>query len=247
MPKPKSPDANYFSWCIAYIDAEYIEKVTTELAKYREYREIEAYIPTVKILKKTFKGKQTFENVPLLFNYGFFKIPRKYAIHYKFLDDLKDNISCIFAWIKDPHKLVARNPKLRLNEKAFYSEKEIPIATATSKEISELIKKSFNYSAHSSDEIDRVKPGDQITLHGYPFEGVLATIVEINPKKEVVKVKINIFDQQRDVEVDYDNVFFTMYHSKNYDDSISVKNSLRTKVEPSGEMDNQQFKNFSHE
>lgn len=244
--KPKKPDAHYFSWVIAYIDAAYIDKVTKELAKFREYREIEAYIPTVKILKKTFKGKQTFEEVPLLFNYGFFKIPRKFAIHHKFLDDLKDNISCIYAWVKDPHKIVKKAKNLKLGEKTFYSEKEIPAATATAKEIAILTKDSFNYSAHSADDIDKVKPGSMITLRGYPFEGVVATVIEINPKKENVKVKINIFDQLREVDVSFDNVFFTIYHARNYDDSVSVKNSFNAMVE-SGPVDQKQFKNFKDE
>lgn len=245
MPKPSKPDAHYFSWCIAYIDASFISKVGAELAKYREYKEIEAYIPTVKILKKTFKGKQTFEDVPLLFNYGFFKIPRKFAIHKKFLEDLQQNISCIFGWVKDPHKIRKKATNLKLGERTFYPEKEIPAATATAEEISRLVKDSFNYSAHSSDDIDRVGPGSMITLRGYPFDGVTATVVEINPKKEVVKVKISIFDQMRDVEVSYDNVFFTMYHSKNYDDSVSIKNSLNAMVE-SGTLDKQTFKNYKN-
>lgn len=227
-------NANYFSWVVAYIDSAHIDKVTQELAKYREYAEVEAYIPTVKILKKTFKGKQTFEEVPLLFNYGFFKIPRKFAIYSKFLEDLKNNISCIYDWVKDPHKVRKTKPGLQLGERDNYSEKDIPAATANAKEISELLKKSFNYSAHSADDIDKLEAGQTITLHGYPFDGVMATVVEINHRKETVKVKIPIFDQLRNVDVSYDNVFFTIYHSKSYDDSVTVKNSLNAMVEFGG-------------
>lgn len=227
-------NAHYFSWCIAYIDGTHIDKVTRELAKHKEYAEVEAYIPTIKILKKTFKGKQTFEEVPLLFNYGFFKIPRKFAIYPKFLEELKNDISCIYDWVKDPHKIRKTKPGLKLGEREVYSEKDIMAATANIKEITELIKKSFNYSAHSSEDIQQLAPGNIITLHGYPFEGMTAKVVEINPKKETVRVKLTIFDQLRDVNVSYDNVFFTIYHSKNYDDSITIKNSLNAMVEFGG-------------
>src|SRR5882757_7780452 len=111
--KSKKADNNYYSWVVAYIDSTFISSVEKELSKFEIYREIEAYIPTVKVLKKTFKGKQTWEEVPLLFNYGFFKIPRKFAVHHKFLEDLKNNISCIYAWVKDPVKVVKTKPKLR--------------------------------------------------------------------------------------------------------------------------------------
>lgn len=242
----KRGENHYFSWLIAYIDGSQIGKVEKELSRYKEYAEIVAFIPTVKVLKKTFKGKQTFEEIPLLFNYGFFKIPRKFAVHAKFLDDLKDNISCIYAWVKDPQKVIKKKQNLRLDQKAFYTENEIPVATAGSKEIARLVKDSFNYSAHSAEDLEKIKPGSIITLHGYPFEGVTATVVMIDPKKQSVKVKITIFDQLREMTVAYDNVFFTIYHNSNYDDSISIKNSLNATVE-AGALDKKTHKDYTHE
>lgn len=222
---------NYYSWCICYIDAAYIEKVVAELDKYPEYEEIEACIPTVKILKKTFKGKQEFEQIPLLFNYGFFKIPRKFAVHHKFLEDLKNNISCIYSWVKDPQKVMEIRPRLRLDKKSVYLENEVPVATCTSEQVARLVKESFNYSAHSAEDLANIKPGSHIILRGYPFEGVNATILKVNDKKQEVEVEINIFDSVRKVMVAYDNVFFTIYHGRNYDDSIGTTQSLDVMVE----------------
>lgn len=233
----------YFCWAVAYIDASLMSTAVEELNKYPEYKEIEVYIPTVKVLTKTFKGIQKFEEVPLLFNYGFFRIPRKFAIHSKFLEDLRNNVSCIFYWVKDPHKVIKNKPRLNLGPKSVYLDKEIPVATATSKEVAYLIKNTFNYSAHSSEDLGSVMPGAMITLRGYPFEGMTATILEINDKKKSVKVKLKIFDQVREVMVAYDNVFFTIYHNNNYDDSIGVKNSLNAMTE-AGALDKQTFTNY---
>lgn len=236
-------NAHYFSWCIAYIDSTHLDKVNKELAKYKQYAEVEAYIPTVKILKKTFKGKNTFEEVPLLFNYGFFKIPRKFAIHSKYLEDMKGHISAIYEWVKDPHKIKKSVSGLKLGERDFYSENDISAATADPKEVAELMKKSFDYSAHSKTDIAQLHPGQMITLHGYPFDEVTVTVVEINPKKETVKVRLNIFDQMRDVDVSYDNVFFTIYHGRSYDDTVTVKNSLNAMVE-FGSLDKKTAKDY---
>lgn len=231
-PEPPKPD-NYFVWVVAYINSDYLERVYSDLAKYPEYSEIEAFIPTIRVLKKTFKGKQHFEDVPLLFNYGFFKIPRKYAVHASFLDSMKSHISCIFSWVKDPLKAMSRS---------YRGAHDISYATATEQEIGILLKDSFNYSAHDASEISQVKIGSIITLRGYPWEGIQAELVEILENKKQVKVKIAIFDQQREITVSFDNVFFTMYRKENHDDSLSITQSLDAMAD-NHKLDKVMFKN----
>ncbi len=217
---------NEFVWVIAYIDASYISKVERELSKHAEYNEVKAFIPTIKILKKSFKGKQHFEEVPLLFNYGFFKIPRKYAIHFQYLEALKSHVSCIYAWVKDTSKVYGENPKIRPDGKSVYADNDVAIATATDEEISNLLRETFHYSAHDKDEVDRLKPGDLIRLHSYPWDGLDAEVVSIDTKKREVKVSIKIFEVLKEVKISFDNVFFTMYHNKNYDDSMLLASSV---------------------
>lgn len=237
--------SHYWSWLVAYIDAESVSKVHDELSNYPEYREVEAYIPTVKVLKKTLKGKDSFEYVPMLFNYGFFKVPRKYAVHPNYLENMKKNITCIYGWVKDLARMKKTTNGLKLGERKFINEQEISVATVSSKDITELIKSAVDYSVHSREDIDRLKPGQFIMLHGYPWDNVPGTVVEINPKKQEVKVKVMILNQLRDVNVDvsYDNVFFTIYHGRRYDDSIGIKNNLNTDLDTS--LNNSTFKKYS--
>lgn len=219
-------DPNYFCWVIAYIQAEYISKVTEDLERFIEYKEVEAYIPTVKVLKKKFKGKDQFDEIPLLFNYGFFRVPRKFATSKLYLDNMQKNISCIYSWVKDPLKTPRKN-RIRPEGTRTYSDHNIHIATATSEEIYELLKGSFLGDIHDSTEVDRLKPGDTITLRGYPWEGIIAEVMEINKKGRDIKVKITLFGEaKQEVTVSFDNVFFTVYHNKSYDDSISSTESI---------------------
>lgn len=213
--------SNYYCWVVAYIDSDFLHLVKPQLARYPEYAEVEPYIPTVKVLKKKFKGKDAFDEIPLLFNYGFFKIPRKYAVHREYLDGLQRNISAIYGWVKDASKRVKNASNV--NE---WDDSYVSVATATAHEITHLIKSSVDIGAHSSDDITMLKPGDFITLKGYPFDGVNAEFVSVDEKKKRVKVKIIIFDHTKEVDVSYDNVFFTVYHGKSYDDSLTIKNSL---------------------
>lgn len=235
---------NKYAWLIAYIDAAHIERVQRDLAKYPEYKDITAYIPTIKLLRKSFKGKNEFEDVPLLFNYGFFKVPRKYAIYKNFLESMQQNIACIYAWVKDPAKVVETFPKIRMDGKSVYGDKYIPVATATAEEVANLVKNSDNYSTHDAQDIKNLKEGDVIILHGYPFEGVKAKIVEVDVDKEEMKVEIMIFDQLRPIKVvSFDNIFFTVYHNNGYDDSVLYAGSIDAITE-SKKVDKKQKQNY---
>lgn len=222
---------NYYCWVVGYIDSALLEKLENQLDKNQEYAEIEAYIPTVRILKKTDKKGQHFEEVPLLFNYGFFKIPRKFAIHREFLEQMQKNISCIYAWVRDPLKLVKGKPILRPDgghiDYSQFDDTYIDVATASSADISRMIREALTYSAYSSEHLDSLQLGDEITLRGYPWEGIRATIKTIDPIKETVKVEVNIMERMTAVNLSFDSVFFTIYHDRgNYDDSISIVKSL---------------------
>jgi transcription antitermination factor NusG len=217
---------NKFCWVVAYINSEFLDIVQKQLSKYAEYKDVEPLIPTIKVLKKKFKGKQQFQDVPLLFQYGFFKMPRKFAIHYSFLENMQKNISCIYGWVKDPHKVIGRMKKRRGIE-----DNDIPVATATAKEISKLIRASLEIGAHGSDDLQMLKEGDFIILKGYPYEGVEAEYIRMDEKKRMVRVRIIMFNQMREIDVSYDNVFFTIYQNKGYDDSVSTEASLDEMVE----------------
>jgi transcription antitermination factor NusG len=217
---------NKYCHVVAYVNSEFIDIVEKQLKKHREYKDIKAIIPTIKVLKKTFKGKHQFEDVPLLFQYGFFKIPRVLAIHADFLENLQKNISCIYGWVMDPHKLVRPHRVEKSKATGKLTDKHVPVATATSKEVSKLLRAAVDLGAHSAEDIKMLKPGDYITLKGYPYEGVEAEFMSLNPAKRLVKVRMILFSQLKEVEVSYDNVFFTLYTNKGYDESKLSETSL---------------------
>ena len=241
MPK-KRPD-RYYCWLIAYIDSTTVNLVQKEIQRNPEYKEVEVFIPMVKVLKKTHKGEHQFEDVPLLFNYGFFKVPRKYAVSAAYLDNMQNNITCLYGWLKDPHKNIMRDATRKWKK---IKDQDIPFATATSEEVTELVKKSFDYSIHSAEDMGTIKAGDFITLRGYPFDGLQAEVSEIDYKKKQARVMIHIFEGKREVDVSFDNIFFTVYQSHNYDDSLSNYESLDEMAETK-KLDKKLFKSRSHE
>ena len=237
--QPKKRDKLY-CWVIAYIDSKFINQIIPQLSRNLEYRDVEVYIPTVKVLKKKFKGKEQFDEVPLLFNYGFFKIPRVYAVHRNYLENLQKNITAIHGWVKDYSKVL----KKRKGESMKGDDRYISVATATSEEIARLVQTSMNIGAHSAEDINLVNPGEMIVLRGYPFDGVEAELIEVDPKRKRVKVKI-LQLWGKIVEVSYDNVFFTIYQNNNYDDTVTIQKSL-DELQANNKLDQFEFKNLKN-
>lgn len=204
-----------FVWCICRINKDYTHNLDYDLGRDDKYEDIEAYIPTVKVLKKTFKGKEQFDNVPLLFNYGFFKIPRIYAIRPYFLRKLREDVKCIYSWVRDAASVLSEHPVLSAdNVETRNKNYEYSVATASDAEISYLMASAASNSVYSQEDIERLEEGQQITLHGYPFDNVPATVIKINHSKKEVKVKLELFQVMKEVSVSFDNVFYTVYKSK---------------------------------
>lgn len=194
-------------WLIAYIDTSKVPLLVKDLNKSNQFSEIEAYVPTVKVLKKQFKGKDIFDEVPLLFNYGFFKVPRVWAINVDLLAKLKADITCIAHFVKDPAK----------------PQSEVKCATATQSDIENIIMAAKANNIYSAHDIDNLKIGSLVNLVGYPFEGMEATVVHVNKQSKKIRVTLDLGfeggENGKEVEVSFDNVFYTIYkgsHDENY-------------------------------
>lgn len=202
-----------FAWCIAHLDLSTLDRLERDLFKSNQYQDIEAYIPTVRIIKKQFKGKHEFQDVPLYFNYGFFKIPLVWALNIDLLLRIRDDITCISHWVRDPARV--HNSSLI----------EVPVATVTEKQIKQIKKTAQNYSVFSSEDLSNVKVGDEVELKGYPFEGMIGTVLDIDNRGKKVKLLINMDFIQREVTVSFENVFYSIYQGS-HDEDYNVEKTL---------------------
>lgn len=240
--KKKNQKEVKYAWCIAYINRDFIGRVQEELNNYNY--DIETYIPTVNIIKKKFKGKDMFELVPLLFNYGFFKIKYTDACNPEFLMELRTRVTCIYGWVKDPAKGV-RNINLRANNQEYGN--ALPTtALATDAEIAALVETSSTLNIYSAEELDRFKVGDYIQLKGYPFDNMPAKLLEINHHKKSIRVELQMDALVKEITVSFENVFYTVYQG--HDDSIQNNVSF-DESESKGIKDKLMFQSdyFEHE
>ena len=105
----------------------------------------------------------------------------------------------------------------RKKGKKIYDVRDIPYATIEAYEVEYFKALEPSISTHSASEIERLKKGDYINLKGYPFDNLDAQVISINHAKEKVKVSLISGDQTKEVEVSFDNIFFSVY--ENYDEN----------------------------
>ena len=212
-------------WCIALIDFKKLNTIDPGLKgmglKY------ELGIPTVVVLRKRFKNKEFFERVPLMFNYGFIKLPNKVAKNRDRLIKIKDRIPGIFSWMF----------KSGYND---YAVEHVPESI-----VIRLMRLGDNLSIFSKGDLERVKKGDLITLKGYPFDGLPAEIINIDHKARKVRVNLFIMEAFREVTVSFDNVFYSIY--KDFDEALSNNSIDGIEAQYKNALDKFQFKNLSND
>jgi len=195
-------------WVIAYINRDHIHLVEKELHQY-EYSKVKVLIPTIKILRKKFKGKDHFEEVPLLFNYGFFSIPIRNAINPEYLSELRQRITCLYGWVKDITEM-SSHANFRMDDQGI-KEALSNLAIAKDSELASLLGEAQIKGVHDSRDIDRLEKGQLIRLKGYPFDDMDAEFISINKSKKEVEVMLHIGEIMKIAKVSFDNVFYTVY------------------------------------
>lgn len=198
-------------WVTAIISPKKITTVERDLLKSRlkgKHRGVKAYIPTVKILTKQVKGKRFYDTLPMLFNYAFFRVPKYYIPNHKFLEDLKKDMECILSWVKDPCL-----PQTRLYN-------PLGVAIVSDFAIRNLETQEEKKTFYTAKDLNRIKKGDIITLHGYPFEGLPVEIIKVVESKQYVSVRLLLETSIKLTRVSFDNVFYSIYKDVYTEDSM---------------------------
>lgn len=198
-----------YSYCIFYIERKYSDRINQEL-KEKGYDQIKAIIPTVNVLRKTVKGKMVFEEVPVLFNYGFMKMPTELAFSRPFLNKLRRNISGIRTWLRNTETMHPRKKKVRIDNAEDFDDFSL-VATCSRKEVRRFKRIARENKKFSVDDLVNVKPGDYLVLRGYPYEGVDATVLEVDHLCKRVKVLIYPEMGRMEVWLPFDNVIYSVY------------------------------------
>lgn len=209
-------------YCIFYIERKFYRTINDEL-KAKGYKGIRAIVPEIKILKKAIKGKTYYEEVPVLFNYGFMRMPVELAYSRTFLRKLRKDITGIRTWLKSTQTMFPKKKRRRIDNAEDWDDFSM-VATCPRSEVKRFRKISRANKKYSLEEITKLKEGDYVVLNIYPYEGVDATIKKVNRKEKTVTLNLYPNMGTMEVTIPLDHVLYSIYH--NYDPESLFVNPL---------------------
>lgn len=205
----------HYSYCVFYLEDKYYQNINKDL-KESGYRHIRAIIPTIRfITKNSSRGKDVYQEEPLLFNYGFMKIPTSLVYNRQFLNKLKKGISGIRCWLKNTESLHRkRGNKARVDNAEDFDDFS-QVAIVPRKEVRRFLQISRENKRLSIEDISSIHVDDYIELRHYPYIGADAVVKEVDLKND--RVKLQIYPQSSKVEtwLPLDMVVYSVY--ENYD------------------------------
>lgn len=209
-------------YCIFYIERKFYRTINEEL-KAKGYKGIRAIVPEVKILKKAIKGKTYYEEVPVLFNYGFMRMPVELAYSRTFLRKLRKDIMGIRTWLKSTQTMFPKKKRRRIDNAEDWDDFSM-VATCPRSEVKRFRKISRANRKYSLEDISKLKPHDYVVLNIYPYEGVDATIKKVNRADKTVTLNLYPNMGTMEVTIPLDHVLYSIYH--NYDPEALFVNPL---------------------
>lgn len=205
-----------YVYCICRLDRKYWRTINEDLEELG-YKRMKCYVPTVSIIRKTKQGKNTYEDVPMLFNYGFVKMETTKAYNRQLLRDLKKQIPGINGWMLSLESMHPKRLRRRVDTEDFDDFSKVAIISKEEfKHYKRLSKKNKVYSL---EDITRVPIGSYITLRGYPFKGLGARLDDISYINHTASV--TIFpggEAELRMQLPLDNILYSIYDE--YDDPV---------------------------
>lgn len=199
-----------YVYCIFRLDRKFYKRINSDL-KSRGYKNVKAIIPTISVLKKSRKGNNEYDDVPLLFNYGFLRMKPEKAFDRYYLNKLKRDIPGILSFLKSLDYRPKRK-RLRVDNAEDFDDYSV-VATITREEVKKYKRMSKANKIFSADDITRVAIGDYVILRGYPFEGIPAILLENNLNTKMMLVRLYPeMDGSLEIEVPRENVLYSSYH-----------------------------------
>jgi len=204
-----------YVYCICYLDNKYCDTIKDDLNDLGFYN-VKPIIPTVRIMKVNSRSKVFYIDVPVLFNYGFIKMPSEYAYSRDILNCIKSNVAGIRGWVKSPEPLHRKRKRSRIDNLDIFDDFSV-VATIEKSEVRRFQKISRQNKRFSIDNLMNVSIGDYIILKGYPYDGIDATILGIDYNNRTVKLMLYPENGKMEINLPFDNVIYSVYENFNPD------------------------------
>lgn len=178
----------HYSYCVFYIEEKYYKDINKDL-KDNGYKHVRAIVPTIKFIDhQSSRGRYIDTEVPILFNYGFMKVPTNKVFDRQYMVRMKKNIPGIRGWLKNTETLHrGRGKRPRVDNLDIFDDFS-QIARVSRVEVRRFLAITRENSRLKFDDITALHIGDFITLRHYPYIGVDAIVQEVDWKNQRVKL-----------------------------------------------------------
>lgn len=208
-------------YAVCLLDMKYWRNIDQDLSS-RGYRHVKAVIPTVSILKKVKAGKTYYEDYPLLFDYGFIKMPSRIAYDRVLLNKMRRDIPGIKCWVRDTFSIHPKKKRKRIDNAEDWDDFS-KVSVVSREEIRRLKLISKENNVFNFKDIVSLPIGSYIILKGYPFEGIGAVIENISLSSRTVNVVLYPDTAMIHTCIPFDNLLYSPYSDIEVpDDKVSV-------------------------
>jgi len=178
----------HYSYCIFYLEEKYYKDINKDL-KDNGYRHVRAIVPTIKFIDhQSSRGRYIDTEVPILFNYGFMKVPTINVFDRQYMAKMKKSIPGIRGWLRNTETLHrGRGKRPRVDNLDVFDDFS-QIAMVSRNEVRRFLAITRENSRLKFDDITALHINDFITLRHYPYIGVDAIVKEIDWENQRVRL-----------------------------------------------------------
>lgn len=178
----------HYSYCVFYLEEKYYKDINKDL-KDSGYNNVKAIVPTIKYIDhQSSRGRYIDTEVPILFNYGFMRVPTDKVFDRQFMNKLKKSIPGIRAWLKNTETLHRNRGKRSRVDNLDIFDDFSQIARVSKREVKRFLDISKENARLKFEDITTLHLGDFITLRHYPYIGVDAIVKDIDWDRQRVKL-----------------------------------------------------------
>lgn len=180
--------STHYSYCIFYLEEKYYKDINKDL-KDNGYKHVRAIIPTIKFIDhQSSRGRYVDTEVPLLFNYGFMRVPTDRVFDRQYMAKMKKRIPGIRGWLKNTETLHrGRGKRPRVDNLDIFDDFS-QIARVPRSEVRRFLAITKENSRLKFEDITTLHINDYIILRHYPYIGVDAIVKEVDLDNQRVRL-----------------------------------------------------------
>ena len=170
------------------MEEKYYKDINKDL-KDNGYKHVRAIIPTIKFIDhQSSRGRYVDTEVPLLFNYGFMRVPTDRVFDRQYMARMKKSIPGIRGWLKNTETLHrGRGKRPRVDNLDIFDDFS-QIARVPRSEVRRFLAITKENSRLKFEDITTLHINDYITLRHYPYIGVDAIVKEVDWNNQRVRL-----------------------------------------------------------